>query len=806
MAPIRYINNINVQPILPLLSFFNKVRYIVQLVCTEHSNHISPLVTNHSILHYIQNQSRQHALQLLLSISFIIIVSLKIVANFTKNKIQMIICFFYLYDMNIAFSQIIYQGPETNSYFRNTFNASILNLSVLDCTNESSLFHKTSSTTPVNYYKINITHSMKSAYEAVLLSTCCPPVFMDKWSSYCNDTSLDTNIYVLYEKKGQINLLETSDDVDSTICNNEEKSYVNLLDYKVGQYIIGIGGYAQEHGKYYLKLECSSVAPTQSPILKYSFPIVKSEFDVHSNVNILECNDILHNETNTHEHLVSYYRFHISDDVYPPIVISTCPDSNIDGSNGNHWLYDTYMYIIYDYGDGVVILKQSDIAPSLCNHKSAEIDVSSLLNGEYYAVVQGYDNQIGNFSISMQCKQSPTKVNRKVVMTSVFGLCGLILGICIIFYCYQWRKYRMTAAQFSPSQFSPINDSDDDDTFRQEPSIQLIPMTEKKSDDTAAGVTIRRIDTDKNFAEQLEENEDIIQLMLAHAIASCEEQQGLDVHQVLAIRYYDEQSRQITGTRPFQKIGVNAEFISISPYDRALFIAIVATLSQIMTVTVVVCKLLYRYFTEEICSMEESRWNDVYSLKMISFLMSLIITFHISIALTNIQHDGLYKIVDRLHSKDIRRIRGIAFGIVYLGQCINYYICLVAVIGSYLLILESNRGEKDDDGEVDYSRSGLDMILNLIALFFMFELNNTMVCSQDYNDCREHLSKMLREYKPDLGINAEYVVGNYSDENDVFVGCCFYCTYKFVALFGLFVKACCYGGGFIAPFFIFFCW
>eukprot|EP01084_Bolivina_argentea_P000779 1437_1 len=158
----------------------------------------------------------------------------------------------------------------------------------------------------------------------------------------------------------------------------------------------------------------------------------------------------------------------------------------------------------------------------------------------------------------------------------------------------------------------------------------------------------RSIDGDTDLYDQLVPNEDVIQRVIAHVIQCCDDQCGFDIYQVLAIRYYDTNSRAIKGKRWLSKIGIYQEFISLPPFIHALFVFIIVGLAQTVGISVVSFKLLDAYFSEghfeDICQMEASRWNNVYSLRMLSFIFALTITFYVSILMNKMDHSGLYAI------------------------------------------------------------------------------------------------------------------------------------------------------------------
>ena len=92
-----------------------------------------------------------------------------------------------------------------------------------------------------------------------------------------------------------------------------------------------------------------------------------------------------------------------------------------------------------------------------------------------------------------------------------------------------------------------------------------------------------------------------------------------------------------------------------------------------------------------VCDMSVERWEDVFSLKVLALLLSLIVTFFIGVLLNGVRHNGLYEIMHRLELKHIKRVNNIGTWIVQLGQAVNYYVCCAAVLGSYFIIFRSNQ-------------------------------------------------------------------------------------------------------------------
>ena len=79
--------------------------------------------------------------------------------------------------------------------------------------------------------------------------------------------------------------------------------------------------------------------------------------------------------------------------------------------------------------------------------------------------------------------------------------------------------------------------------------------------------------------------------------------------------------------------------------------------------------------------------------------------------MNKLEHSGLYEMMDKLNAQHMERVDRIVLWILQIGQGINYYVCLLAVIGSYFIIFSANEGETDDDGNTDYSQIRLIFIM-----------------------------------------------------------------------------------------------
>eukprot|EP01084_Bolivina_argentea_P153879 268285_1 len=549
---------------------------------------------------------------------------------------------------------------------------------------------------------------------------------------------------------------------------------------------------------------------TTTAIPTYSIPIKTNQFIIPNKTITIKCGTLLTNQLNVPPQLVSYYNFSVTQNMYSPIIINSCPylpddidsgdfdpddpfnyteEINEDDFEG----YLTRIYIIQKFASGEIIqMTKSDginYGDGYC-----DVDVSDLQQGNnYYAVLQGTDNSPGNFSLSMTCAPPSVLLSKQVVMGLVFGFCALLLLIFIIHYIYTWHMYckeqkvekqTNTNNLNKMSSYSATNKGilipqhDEYDNVDIDIDIDVMysqfcfccPVYfEKNIDETDLWVqqkiNARVINQDEEFINQLKYNEDVIQLVLLHAIQCCEDRNGFDIYQCLALRFYDKESRKVRSVRPFYKIGFNAEFIAISPFIRTLLIATIIALAQTLGIGVVVYRLFYQFFTFEVndeffqvCDMNASRWNELWSLKVLSFLMSLVITFYVSVIMDKMHNGGLYAIFYYLTVNDMLRVDGMVLWIIQIGQIINYWVCLLAVVGSYFIIYHTNQPQEMDNGLPDYSSSGLDMILNAVALFFMLELDDIIISAKDFKDSKSHLEYIIKSYYPNTNINQKYAV------------------------------------------------
>eukprot|EP01084_Bolivina_argentea_P212390 361046_1 len=756
-----------------------------------------------------------------------------------------------------------YNGPAAESYFHQTFNHSIANLPELFCPatidDTTGYFEATTDTSPVNYYTLNITSETKQKYNAISISTCCEFYFCqdyakassglsnlsynecneyiwefynESYNLHCSQSSLDTNLYVLYEKKKQINLIQRSDDSN---CNNMDKSYIDLHNYKEGVYIVAVGGYAQEYGYYFIHLQCDEIQVMQPAV--YSFPILKTQFNVSNNYQTLTCGQILSNQSNTNDKRVSYYKLEyltFGGTFFSQFYVTTCPEVDIIRQPE----YDTYMYVIQEHVGNILVLDQKDSAS--CNDQSSEITIEtdSLKNHDIYVVVQGYNNMVGNFSIHMECQGPSPRLMKEYMVIFVFGTFAIVACIVCIYYCRIWRNYiknkskiisisvpgsvqlsgiNITTAEHDTQRVTLIVDSDNESETIEE-NEELKTETNVIMKEQELNWEGHRFDWNTPILDQLDEYkkiEDVIQLVVSHALKCACDQSGLDIYQMLALAYYDKSMRRVRSVRPFKMIGVNVEVLELSPFVQTLVSAMVVGLVQTIGISVVAFQQLSRVSEYDGCIMDLERWNQVYSLKFLCFMLALMITLMNKLYMSGIQHNGLYQMMNILSFKHIEMVPNILLSGLYVGQLANFYACFVAVICSYFLILLSGQGEENLDGSIEYS--AVDLILNAVALFFVLDLDNAIITEKDYAECEHMLQQILNEYKPKKEINEYYDEKNWNCWGQIdqkkenrnvldFRCCCQVASLMSLRFFAMLIKVFGYSVGLIMPFYIFLCW
>eukprot|EP01084_Bolivina_argentea_P041659 76896_1 len=193
--------------------------------------------------------------------------------------------------------------------------------------------------------------------------------YTEQYEKFCRDTSLDTVLYLLQEKKGQLTLIETNDD---STCSNTHKSHINLLNYPEGEYIIAIGGFAKENGSYFLQMVC----------LQHSIPLTVSQLNPPTNTTSITCNKTIY-DVLTPVQSVQYHLFNITKNTYLPINIYV-PSYGmflylIKSVVTNYATESHFEIVAENYYDGLLIIDES-VLPTPTKNR---------FQSTYYIVVQG---------------------------------------------------------------------------------------------------------------------------------------------------------------------------------------------------------------------------------------------------------------------------------------------------------------------------------------------------------------------------------------------------------------------------------
>ena len=102
------------------------------------------------------------------------------------------------------------------------------------------------------------------------------------------------------------------------------------------------------------------------------------------------------------------------------------------------------------------------------------------------------------------------------------------------------------------------------------------------------------------------------------------------------------------------------------------------------------------------------------NLKILSFLFSSFLAYFSIDQLSNIEKQGMYY---KMHY--VERLKWINKLWLNIGFSVNLFVAVIAVYGSFLVIF--------------FSDNPLDMVLNSVALFFIVELDNLLITTENYD-------------------------------------------------------------------------
>eukprot|EP01083_Nonionella_stella_P217485 780785_1 len=604
-----------------------------------------------------------------------------------------------------------------------------------------------------DYYKLDIPQF--GQYPKIIATTCCKSepdaktmvidgdeyVVNINTTYFCKERSLDTVLYLLkYDtKKSEISILYENDDADASFCgengvNSYGKSMVDLtalyesntmeinkdMDYylAVGGFTksLDANGYIQRTGKYQMELICQN----------YVFPLDSKQFLLNvkdDNTEDIECGQQLNNHSNTNDQLVSYFYFDVTESTQLPIIVTTCDYYK------KHGEYATYLYIAniqyYRYeASGFDIIKQATFDGAKCkDEESKGIDISSLEVGKYVVAVGGFnelnddygDMAVGVFSISVSCGTDPEAfdVVGLAVMTSLVSLS--VISFCVAFCCWYCRILNK---------------------YKEEHPEQTQEEEEETEMATIAAIGLSTQDT---TTHDIEDDIDTILAVMNDILDCCDDEEGLDVYQVLAVRKMHNKSLEWTPFKPFKFMGINYTLVQLSKYHQALMASIVVACLQAIGMTIILYSVTFAYFTDPdtsaACQWDGDAWSNSWPFKILAFFWALVITMSITTTLDQVKGSGFNQIVEDVAPQQYELLDVCDVGYVYFGYLVNLYTLFLAILGSYFLIYSSEEGA-----------GAIDMVLNAVALFFMIELDDLLVTNDDYAMVREATDAFIKEY------------------------------------------------------------
>eukprot|EP01084_Bolivina_argentea_P133757 236089_1 len=337
-------------------------------------------------------------------------------------------------------------------------------------------------------------------------------------SDFCShNNSLDTVLYILSEKKNIVELLSVQDDSPSTICRNTEKSVIDLLSYDEGTYIIGVSGYGNETGSYQISLQCGKTLTITPETVSSSWPWAWITMVIIFSLFILGCiiwySYQLHyfskNQTAQFNQFLTYYKLN---------------EYEIELKKELKWMIEIYHL---NYCQLVQISK-------LCKLNNTDQNIfinacNDYKNGDY-----SLDNRI--ILHSDHASSKPSQGTKYSEIKPAISCDEHSDGS-------EDLKIEQEEIRMATTVISRINTTIDT-TIPTMPS--LMPMK----------TVIRRIDVEETRANiRLNDGEDAIQRVISHVMAFCDDNNGLDIYQTLAVRSVDDISLEPTISYPLKALG-----------------------------------------------------------------------------------------------------------------------------------------------------------------------------------------------------------------------------------------------------------
>lgn len=304
---------------------------------------------------------------------------------------------------------------------------------------------------------------------------------------------------------------------------------------------------------------------------------------------------------------------------------------------------------------------------------------------------------------------------------------------------------------------------------------------------------------DQSFVPSLEKQYEEFILHLRHAASYKAE---FDIYQILAYRAKVSYGQHVY-FKPFKSLrGLVSEDWSdmqvrwLNSFQRVLLQVIVTFCIQTLGMTAILITQFSSYLDGDDrsqCDYHSSRWKADFHLKLMAFLWTSFISLGVSGWIYRARHSGFYPIL--LFLKPEQYPNFVSITILQIGLLANYYVVFSSVIGSFILIYQTEGGTETTG-----------MILQAVALFFVLELDNRIVHGRDFLSIRKYFDAYIKNGKHKKLLSA----ANHEDTNVLHRplkrcnGNTCLSTMLKVTTFGLLWVMTV--GAFVAPWLIMICW
>eukprot|EP01084_Bolivina_argentea_P318932 553199_1 len=470
----------------------------------------------------------------------------------------------------------------------------------------------------------------------------------------------------------------------------------------------------------------------------------------------------------------------------------------VNGSS-NEWLYLVYD-TDQDASNSLLTISSLVELCHECDKDKNSIDIS--FDNAIFAQGTYWIGADGNFTIFIKCQHSHHIIDDgEITMISllVSTVVAFAFG-CIAFAIFKNYVYKKQKTQSDKIEKN-LN------TKALETAIQLSENknTDNDNDNPDANDNDKKEELSEEIFEDEEEQDRILVRAVIKKNAIYEEilntidetidDEDLDSYQILAFREHFTEQRNL-----------NSSFFMFrfTRYQQSLFTAFVTMLLQIFGITLTLYSVSVSYWQFDMdgvadCEWQKETWEQDWAYKILAFLWAWIISLSVAIYMNSVAKNGLNELtvlakkksknengelnIDEYYKRLNLIKHFVNIPIIEFGVIVNYYTLIMAILGSFFLIYESEAGA-----------DALDMILNAVALYFMIELDDMLVSKKDIRDLKRHKKQIMQSI-----INDEL---QHQEDIGSKTKCVLKCSaaFKYTAFVVIFVSMV------IAPFAILTCW